>query len=153
MSWHSDNYLDMSIDEYGLNLNSEEVGFSITLSKDSTFSPTTSIHLSRAWQDDMGLHLLQRSMLPQRVLKCMITLNNLLKISESYNTMMRRSVYISLSDLSLIKDKEVDSNYEIVLQVTTDKPVELLEHFEPSKFNLGRLAKIEMDARLSLIHI
>lgn len=83
---------------YGLDLDSALNDFDISFSTNASFSndrPTNYVvNLDKGWKDDMGLHLLQRSMLPSRSFKCIITLIGSLKIAEDYAGSMKQSVKV-----------------------------------------------------------
>ena len=96
----------------------------------------------------MGLQPLQRSMLPPRVVKCALTLNNVLKISESYGQSVRRSIRVDLNDITLDSAQAIGEDFIIVMHLTDKKStLGSKEHFDQNKFKLGGVAKRELDAR------
>lgn len=137
----------VDLTEHGLNLNSTLASFEITFAPTPSFDKSV-VNLTKYWQDDMGLHLLQRSMLPLRLVRCIITLNGILKIIESYESVMGRSVQVRLSELILEDGIEKGTDFVLQLRVAgKQQTFSLEEHFEANKFKLGGVAKREIAAR------
>lgn len=142
---------------YGLDLDSALNDFDISFSTNASFSndrPTNYVvNLDKGWKDDMGLHLLQRSMLPSRSFKCIITLIGSLKIAEDYAGSMKQSVKVPLVDLVLDEQNTAHRNNDFVLQMKLADPEKSFtlednfDGFDRRKFRIGGPAIQEVKVR------
>jgi len=142
---------------YGLDLDSALNDFSISFSNNPSFSndrPSNYVvNLSKEWKDDMGLHLLQRSMLPPRSFKCIITLAGSLRVAEDYAGSMKLSVKVPLADLVLDEQKTTTSGNDFVLQMKLVDPSKTFtlqdnfDTFDRLKVRIGGPAIQEIKAR------
>jgi len=145
----------------GLDLDSNLNNFAVSFSTDARFSndrPNNSvISLDKEWTDDMGLHLLQRSMLPPRTLKCIITLAGNLRITEDYGGAMKQSVKVPLNELVLDEPNTTlvnsASSTDYILQMKLAEPSRTFslednfDNFDRRKFHIGGPAIQEVKAR------
>jgi len=101
----------------------------------------------------MGLHLLQRSMLPTRAFKCIITLTGTLRVAEDYAGTMKQFVKVPLSDLILDEHDTNPSGADFILQMrladagTTFTLQDNFDNFDRQKFRIGGPAIQEVKAR------
>lgn len=141
---------------YGLDLDSALNDFSISFSNNASFSndrPSNYVvNLGKEWKDDMGLHLLQRSMLPPRFVKCIITLTGSLRIAEDYAGSMKQSVKVPLTDLVLDEQITSRSSNDFVLQMKLADPTKTFtlednfDTFDRRKIRIGGPAVQEVKA-------
>ncbi len=146
---------------YGLDLDSTLNDFTVSFSTDAHFSNNRPndyvVNLNTNWKDDMGLHLLQRSLLPPRNLRCVITLTGSLRITEDYGGAMKQSVKIPLADLALDEQNStlggMASSDDFFLQIRLSDPGETFtlednfDSFDRRKFSIGGPAIQEVKAR------
>lgn len=146
---------------YGLDLDAAVNNFDVSFSTDAAFSDdrpnTYVVDLGKDWKDDMGLHLLQRSMLPRRNVKCILTLTGSLRIAEDYGGAMKQFVKIPLESLTFDEQNSTSadnvSNNDFILQLKLSDPTKTFtlednfDTFDQQKFRIGGPAIQEVKAR------